>query len=394
MRLPVVSAVLSLALLPGAAAAAAPVAEAPHLCAKAIGAIDASVARTLQQGSPGMAVGVSQRGVPVFVRAYGLANLEHQVPMTPEAVFKLASATKQFTAVAVLLLAQDGSLSLDDRLSRYVPELPQAKQLTLYQLLVHTSGLPDYAEDPAGAPLKSVAKTPAEMLAWIGRLAPSLQFEPGTRWSYSNSNYALLGLVIERVSGSNLQEFFAQRLFAPAGMTDTAFDDPADVVPHRTQGYRRAKQAPGGFANAAWISPTIPGPAGGLRTTLADLARWGDALLGGRVLAPQGLRTFLAAGKLDDGRRTKLGMPDAWQAGLQSDYGMGVFLSEYTGRQRVWHSGDIDGFSTWLAHYPAQDVTIALMENSESADMHKDEIEAAVFAGLASGSQEPAYCSQ
>ena len=394
MRLPVASALLSLALLPAIAAAADPAPDDPHLCASAIRAIDASVAKTLRQGSPGMAVGVSRRGQPVFVRAWGLANLEHQVPLTTDAVFKLASATKQFTAAAVLLLAQDGRLALDDRLSRHVPELPQADKVTLYQLLVHTAGLPDYAEDPAGAPLKSVAKTPAEMLAWIGRLAPAFVFEPGTRWAYSNSNYALLGLVVERASGGSLRDFFARRLFAPAGMTDTAFDDPADVVAHRTQGYRRSKTAPGGFVNAAWISPTIPGAAGGLRTTLTDLGRWGDALLGGRVLGRRSLRTFLAAGKLDDGRSTRLGMPQAWQDGLQSDYGMGVFLSDYTGRRRLAHSGDIDGFATWVAHYPKDGVTIALMENSESADMGKDEIEAAVFSGLVVGGKEPGYCRE
>lgn len=377
-------AALSLAAMACAARVATPPRDvaAPGLSAAAVRTIDAAVARTLAQGSPGMAVEVTWRGQVVFARGYGLADLEHDVPVTRDTVFKLASVTKQFTAAAVLLLAQDGELALDDRLSRHIPELTRAGEVTLYQLLVQTSGVPDYAEDPSGAPLKSVARTPAEMLAWIDRLTPALAFTPGTRWAYSNSNYVLLGLVVERVSGEALAGFFARRLFAPAGLRHTAFDDPADVVPHRAAGYRRARDIPGGFQNAAWISPTIPGPAGGLRTTIDDLARWSDALFAGRVLDAQSLARMTSAGLLSDGRTTRWGMPDDWREGLDADYGMGVFVSVSRGRRRIWHSGEIDGFTAWLAHYPDDAVTIALLENSESADMDRDAIEAAVFSGL------------
>lgn len=373
-----------LGLIAGTVIVAAPVAAsaAPkRLCQAAVKAIDASARKTLAQGSPGMLVEVAKHGEVLFTGSYGLANIEHQAPVTPQTVFKLASITKQFTAAAILLLAEDGKLKLDDKLSLYVPEFQQSEKVTLYQLLVQTSGIPDYAEDPSGSKTKSVAKTPLEMLAWINRLTPSLSFKPGSKWAYSNSNYALLGLVAERVSGQSLAVLFKERLFVPASLKDTAFDDPAEIIKHRAAGYRRSNSAPSGFLNADWISPTIPGPAGGLRSTGADLVRWSHALFGGRLLKPRSLQKMIAAGMLSDGRTTKSGMPEDWQKGLNSDYAIGVWVKPTLAGVRLGHGGDVDGFSTWVAHYPSRGVTIVHMINSQSADMATDAIEAAVFSG-------------
>jgi D-alanyl-D-alanine carboxypeptidase len=349
------------------------------LCPSSAAAIETSIRRTMEQGAPGMIVGVARDGEALFVRAFGLADLEHNVPVIRGTVFKLASITKQFTAAALVSLVEDGKVSLDDPLSRYVPELPQAGQVTLYQLLVQTSGIPDYAEDPAGLRMKSVARTPTQMIEWIAGLQPRFHFEPGTRWAYSNSNYVLLGLVIERVSGQSLEAFFAERLARPAGLTATTFDDPSDVVPDRAQGYRKVKGS-AAYEHADWISPTIPGAAGGLRTTVDDLLGWSHALFSGRVLAPGTVTRMVSPGKLSDGRTTKSGMPEEWQRGLNSDYGMGVFVTDTNVGRRIWHAGDIDGFSTWLAHYPDVDVTIAVMQNSESADIDESALHDALFA--------------
>ncbi len=377
------AAMLWLVCLSAACATATMPDEPRAFCPAAASQIDAAVAEGMAQGAPGIVVQVARAGEVVFARAYGTANLEHNAPMTDETVFRLASITKQFTAAAVLLLVEDGLIDLDDRLSQYVPELPQARDVTLYQLLVQTSGIPDYAEDPEGMRTRAVAHTTEEMIAWIARLEPRLQFEPGTRWAYSNSNYALLGAVVERVSGLTLQQFAERRLFAPAGLTATRFDAPSDIVAHRAAGYRRDREAPSGFANADAISWTIPGAAGGLRTTAGDLLRWTDALFGGRVISEQSLQRMIAPGLLSDGRTTKFGMPEAWQLGLNSDYGMGVFISQSDAGRRIWHKGDIDGFSTWLAHYPEHDVTIAVLQNSQSADIRSAAIEQAVeFAVL------------
>ena len=370
------------AALASMTAACVTLSERAPLCPASVAAIDAAVSRTLAQGSPGMAVGVAEGSEAIFVRGYGLSNLEHQTPVGPYTVFRLASVTKQFTAAAIMLLVEDGRVRLDDKLSQYVPELAQADRVSLYQLLAQTSGIPDYAEDPAGSATKAVDRSTAQMIAWIGSLEPRFHFEPGTAWGYSNSNYVLLGAVIERVTGQSLQQFFAERLFAPAGLVQTSFDDPADVVPNRAAGYRRASAADTGFINADPISYTIPGAAGGLRTSVADLLRWSDALFSGRIVSAASLSRMTEPARLADGRTTKLGMPQAWQSGLNSDYGFGVFISPSAAGPRIWHGGDIDGFSTWLAHYPAADITIALMQNSESADMDSAAIERAVLFGL------------
>ena len=372
-----------LGLLAGTMIVAAPTAAAAapeQLCQESVEAINTSVSKTLAQGSPGMLVEVAKDGKVLFTGSYGFANIEQGARVTPQTVFKLASITKQFTAAAILLLAEDGKLNLDDKLSLYIPEFQQSEQVTLYQLLIHTSGIPDYAEDSSGSKTKSVAKTPLEMLAWISRLTPAFLFKPGSKWAYSNSNYALLGLVAERVSGQPLAALFKERLFAPAGLKDTAFDDPAEIVEHRAAGYRRAQSAPSGFLNADWISPTIPGPAGGLRSTGDDLVRWSHALFSGKLLKPRSLRRMISAGTLNDGRTTKLGMPEDWQKGLNSDYGIGVWVKPTLAGTRVGHGGDVDGFSTWVAHYPSRGVTIVHMINSQSADMATDAIEAAVFS--------------
>lgn len=382
MHLPVLYIVVLAAS--GAAAAASARAEGqppPRLCAPAVQAIDAAVAKTMKQGSPGMIVEIARDGELLFSGAYGYADLEQQTGVTRDTVFKLASITKEFTAAAILTLIEDGKLKLDDTLAQHVPEMPAAAKVRIYDLLIQTSGIPDYSEDPSGEKTKSVAKTPAEMLAWIARLTPRLDFEPGTKWRYSNSNYVLLGLIAERVSGKPLDALFQERLFTPAGLTSTAFDDPADVVPFRAEGYRRAKDEPSGFRNAAWISPTMPGPAGGLRATARDLIRWNEALFGGRILKPASLKSMMGAGVMADRRTTKFGMPEDWQKGLNSDYGMGVFIKPTAGGTRIGHSGDIDGFSTWVAHYPASGVTIVQMINSQSADLNIDTVEAAVFSG-------------
>lgn len=353
-------------------------------CEQAISQIDSAAEKSLDQGGAGMVVLVGRNGRPVISRAYGFSNLEHGVPTTPETVFRIASVSKQFTAAAILLLMEDGRLDLDDPLSLYVPELPQANEITLYHLLVQTSGLPDYADDKTSNATMSVARSSDEMIQWIASLEPRQLFKPGERWSYSNSNYALLGAVIERVGGKPIQDFFEERLFTPAGMEHTGFDDPSEIVPSRAAGYRRSAGTSSGFSNADLLSWTIPGAAGGLRSTAGDLLIWNNALFSGQLISQASLGAMIAPGKLSDGQTTKRGMPEAWQLGLDADYGMGVFISNSAGGPRIWHSGDMPGFSSWMAHYPEQDAVIALLRNSESADMDSGAIENAAFTFISS----------
>lgn len=345
-------------------------------------ALDEAVAKAMGTGSPGMVVAVGRGDQVVFARGYGLANLEDEVAVAVDTVFPIASLTKQFTAAAILLLVEEGKVGLDDLLSRFVPEVPQAYRVTVGQALVQTTGIADYAEDRGGEHLKSVRRTPEEMASWIAGLQPPFVFEPGSSWGYSNSNYALLGLVIARASGESYPSFLARRLFAPAGLEHTAFDDPADVVPRRARGYRASKTEPGRYHNADWISPTMPGPAGGLRSTAGDLLRWHAALFGGRILAPSSLAQMTSPGRLADGRTTKSAMPAPMQAAWGSDYAMGVLVGSPDGRDRVWHSGDIDGFSSWAAYYPDRRIGIVILQNSQSAERNEAAIERIVLDAL------------
>lgn len=375
--------VVAIALAP-AAALAAPTTEG--LCVTAEQATDHAAQAMLDRGMPGIAIAVSRGGRTVFSRGYGIANIEDGVPVTPDTVFQLASVTKQFTAAAILSLVQEGQIGLDDPLSRYVREMPKARRITIRQLLIQTAGVHNFTDDAEGLRTKSVDRSPAEMLDWIAHLRPTLMFKPGSRWAYSNSNYVLLGLVIERVTGQRLQEAFAQRLFGPAGMEHTALDLPADLVPHRARGYRRAPKAPSGQIVADWVSPTMTWAAGGLRTTTGDMLRWSEALFAGKVIDPTSLVLMTQPGRLSDGRTVKHGMTDDWRRNLDSEYGMGLVLTQTPHGARFWHEGGIDGFKSWLAHYPDKNVSIAMLANTESVDLDAAAIEAAVFAA------EPANC--
>lgn len=360
-----------------------------NLCRSAAAEIDAAAAETLRRGSPGMVVRAGRAGELVLARAYGLSNLEHRTPMTEDAVFRVASVTKQFTAAAILLLVEEGRLNLHDRLAQYVPELPQARDITIYQLLVQTSGLADYANDEAAVALQSIPRTSQQMISWIATLEPESDFSPGDGWQYSNSNYALLGAVIERITGQSLQVFYAERLFAPAGLEHTGFDEPGDIVSRRASGYRRASDENAAFENAAVIHWTIPGAAGGLRSTAGDLVRWSEALFSGAVVSPESLSIMSAPGLLSDGRTTKWGMPEAWREGLDADYGMGLFINASVEGYRLWHSGDIAGFAAWLGHYPEHELTIAVLQNSESAPVNHSAIERALIRAVANGCEFP-----
>lgn len=348
-------------------------------------AIDAAASKTMAQGNPGMVVAVARRGHPAAIKAYGTADLEQGAPMRPDATFRVASLTKQFTAAAVLGLAAEGKLTLDDPLAKHLPEFAQLKGVTLRHLLLHTSGIADYAADELGNTTRTIPHSTAQMLVWIDDIAKQPRFIPGTQWEYSNSNYVLLGAVVERVTGQPLETVFRQRLFDRAELSDTRFDVETDVVKHRARGYRKLRSAPTGFANAEPNHHSVPGAAGGLRSTAADLIRWSEALFAGRVISVADVRRMTAPGTLNDGRTTRFGMPPAWREGLNADYAMGVFVSGTPYGERVWHSGEIDGFTSWLAHYPAHGVTIALLQNSESADFDEKAIEASVFAAIKDG---------
>ena len=209
---------------------------------KSLGAaIDKVAAAAVAAGeSPGLEIAVVKNGKPLVVKGYGSANLEQHVPVSNDSVFRIGSVTKQFTAVALLLLAEEGKLSLQDKLSKYYPNFPRADDITLDEMLHHTSGIFNYTSEPNFAVDGMIHRSTDEMVEFIGKLPKTQDFEPGTNWSYSNSAYFILGGVVEKASGAPLASVFKMRFFTPLGMAHSALDDETEIVAGRARGYAGA----------------------------------------------------------------------------------------------------------------------------------------------------------
>ena len=327
--------------------------------------IDAIFARWSSPAGPGCAVAASRDGRIVLSRAYGSADLEHGIGNTPATIFEAGSVAKQFTAAAVLLLAQDGLLSLDDDVRRYVPELPGFEQaITVDQLLSHTSGLRDWGvvAEIGGWPRGSRAHTNQDALAIIARQR-SLNYDPGTEYSYTNSGYNLLAIVVERVSGASLAEFTRARLFEPLGMRSTSWrDDFRRIVLARAIAYARDGEA--------WRQEMPFEDAygnGGLLTTVGDLLIWNEALASGR-LGPNLAQALQRRATIAGGR--------------EITYARGLFVDRYRDADEIAHSGSTGGYRAWLGRYPGQRLSIALLCNAadvQSAALHRRVADALAF---------------
>lgn len=334
---------LSLCLLGGNARA-----QQPDLAALA----DSVFQRWNSTHTPGCAVGISQNGKVLLQRGYGMANLETGTPITPETVFESGSVAKQFTAAAVVLLALEGKLNLDDPVRKYIPELPEYdRPITIRHLLTHTSGLREWSSLVAwqGWPRGSRAHQQPDLLDVVFR-QKALNYSPGEYYSYTNSGYALALTLIERVSGRSFQEFTRERIFRPLGMDRTQWrDDFRRLVPGRAQAYSAED---GGEWRLNMPFESVVGP-GGMLTTVGDWLIWSQALAEnklGRALSDSLLRRM----RLNSGR--------------EIPYALGLFVGEYRGVQEISHSGSTAGYSTFLARYPDQgNLTIAVLCNSANA---------------------------
>jgi CubicO group peptidase (beta-lactamase class C family) len=285
------------------------------------------------------AVLVAKRGVALFDRAYGLANREWDIANTPATHFRIGSITKQFTAVAILLLEERGKLKLADPLSAHLPDAPEAwGKITLHHLLTHTSGIPNVTTDPEFFLWKSQPTTVRHM---VGRFRDlPLDFPAGDRFTYSNSNYLVLGLIVEKLTGQRFGDFLRENVLDPLGLKDSGLDSNLKILPRRASGYERRGDQ---FFNATYSDMTVPHAAGAMYSTTHDLWRWAEAIFGDKLLTPASRTKLLTPGK--------------------EDYALGVrvYLSE--GRKRIEHGGSIAGFSSSLAHYPDDGVTVVVLSN-------------------------------
>jgi CubicO group peptidase (beta-lactamase class C family) len=318
--------------------------------------------------TPGCAVGVAQGGRAVLEKAYGMADLEHDVPNAADTIFEAGSVSKQFTAAAVLLLARDGRLSLDDPARKYVPELPDyGKPLTIRHLLTHTSGLRDWGEveNIAGWPRTTRVYTHAHVLDIVSR-QKSLNFEPGTRWSYCNTGYNLAAIVVSRVSGVTFAEFCRTRIFEPLGMTRTSWrDDFRRIVKGRAIAYSETKDT----YRQNMPFENVHGN-GGLLTTVGDLLKWNENAVTQKVGDAEFLRQELEPGTFNDGKA--------------HDYALGLYIRTFMNVPEVGHSGSTAGYRAYLARFPKQHVSVAVLCNvaAGEADRYAHEV-AALYLGNA-----------
>jgi len=303
--------------------------------------------------NPGCAVGVSEGGYIILERAYGMADLEHDVPNGPETVFEPGSVSKQFTAAATILLALDGKLALDDDVRKYIPELPEYEApITVRHLLNHTSGLRDWGSVAGieGWPRTTRVHTHTHMLDIASR-QNSLNYQPGDYYSYTNTGYNLQAVLVERVSGMSFAEFSQQRIFEPLGMTKTEWrDDFTRIVKDRSIGYSPNR---GGGWSMLMPFENVHGN-GGLLTTVGDLLRFTHNLETGELGGPRFLEEMHRQGVLNSGRTIA--------------YASGLFIGEYKGVREVQHSGGTAAYRGFLTRFPDQGLAVSVMCNAGNAN--------------------------
>jgi CubicO group peptidase (beta-lactamase class C family) len=314
-----------------------------------------------KQKIPGVSIAIVQNGRVVRSQGYGLANVELEVPASADTVYQSGSLGKQFTAAGVLLLAEDGKLSLDDRLSKHFPSCPAAwHRISVRHLLTHTSGLKDYEGEEDLDMRRDYSEE--ELLKAMMKLP--LEFEPGTQWSYSNSGYLILGLLTSKLSGKHWSEFQAERIFRPLGMTTTRVISEKDIVKNRAAGY--VLDDKGALKNQEWVAPSLNTLAdGSLYFTAKDLAAWEAALREHRFLKPASF----------DAWWTPVGLAD----GTTYNYGFGWGIAEQRGHRLIEHGGSWQGFRSAIARYVDGGLAVIVLANLAQAE---PEMMAHEIAGL------------
>ncbi len=293
-----------------------------------------------QHRIPGLTLKIIRDGKEIKTAAYGLANVELNVPAKPETVFEIGSVTKQFTAAGVLLLAQDGKLSVDDRISKHLKDTPAAwANVTIRHLLTHTSGIKSYTGLDGFQLWRHL--TQAQFIQAIGK--EPMEFQPGDSWKYCNTGFSLLGYIIENVSGKNYWDFMGERVFQPLGMLATTNRLPSLIIPNRAAGYEQT--------NHVWINRasdlTEVFSAGAIASTVGDLAKWNAALDGDRLLNAASKAQMWTPVKLNDGKTRK--------------YGFGWNVDAVEGHKNIGHGGSTSGFSASIQRFPDDRLAVIIL---------------------------------
>lgn len=318
---------------------------------KKTAAVDEVFSDFAKPGSPGCAVGIYRDGKIIYAKGYGLANLEENVPITPQSIFDIGSTSKQFTAASILLLEKQGKLSVNDDVRKYIPELPDyGPKITILHLLNHTSGLRDYLTlmELAGVNTDSVT-TDEDALQIIAR-QKALNFPPGSDWLYSNTGFFLLSMIVKRASGQTLREFTAENIFTPLGMAHTQFrDDHTSLIANRALAYD-AKERGGFSLDVSYFEQTGDGA---VHTSVEDLQKWDENFFTAQVGGKEFLAEIQQQGKLTTGKTL--------------DYAKGLFLQDYRGLPTVRHGGAWGGYRAELLRFPQQHFSVACLCNLGTA---------------------------
>ena len=297
-----------------------------------------------------MAVAVVRGPDTILVQAYGMADLENEVPATAKSVFRIGSVTKQFAAAAVMQLAEQKKVELDKPIGSYLPTLPATwHRVTVRQLLNHTSGIPSYTSlGPAWAARWGEDMPPDTIVALTA--SKPLDFEPGTKFRYNNTGYVVLGMLIEKVTGRSWGDDLIERFSKPLGLTDTRNCLNEPLIPRRAHGYEKTED---GWKNAKYLSMSQPFAAGAMCSTVGDLTRWNRALHGGKVVSAESYKLMTT--------------PEGAAAEGRMRYGFGLGQDTVAGRQAISHGGGIHGFITANTWVPSAELSVTVLTNSGSA---------------------------
>lgn len=336
--------------------------------------IDAIFSSATAPTAPGLAVLVKKDGKFVFERGYGIADLRSKTPIDARTNFRLASVTKQFTAMAVMLLVHDGKLRYDETLTEIWPEFPTyGKTITVRNLLNHTSGLPDYedlmeAEEKAHGKVWSAEKQirDAEVLQLLEKQTAG-KFAPGSRWEYSNSGYVVLGLIVAKASGKSFGDFLQTRIFEPLKMDHTlVFEKGKNLVADRAYGHTKAGDT---FEQTDQSSTSATLGDGGVYSNLEDLSKWDDALRNHTLLSEKEMQPALTPAHFSSGpQRMREGETPEPARGQNLEYGFGWFLDPYKNHPRMWHYGETIGFKTAMQRFTKDNLTIIVLCNRTDLD--------------------------
>ncbi len=308
--------------------------------------LDSIVDSTIKEG-PGFAIQIDQNGETIYKRATGYANLELEVPMTNDHIFRIGSITKQFTAAAILKLAEQGKLQVSDPIEKHIADYPTlGKNITIEHLLTHTSGIKSYTGMKIwDSEVRKKDFTVEELVDYFK--SEPMDFDPGEKFKYNNSGYILLGLIIELTSGMSYADYLQKEFFTPLGMKNSSYGDPGRVIKNRASGYSSGEN--GEFQNAAYLSMSQPYAAGSILSTTNDLSKWYHAIFADKVISKESREKAHSSYVLNDGKKT--------------GYGYGWTLLNYKGVEIVQHGGGINGFSTASAFVASKNTFVTVFAN-------------------------------